>query len=152
MKKKLIGVLIAVVFLMVMFATCSDEPQEVKVVGYDVNASEVASVTVETSKDYVLITWDGVENGTGYTVYYQKEKTKTVTQLGGGWHYRSYDVTTGTSTKDTDPDPDKWSYLAGTNKFHVTGNYRFGVQTIDADPAHRSSGIKWSDYYPITAK
>jgi hypothetical protein len=145
---------------MVMFAACSDEPQEVKIVGYDVKASKVASVTVETSNDYILITWDAVENGTDYYIYDQKEKSKTVSTLYNGNNitnnlegpdnYGSFNSSTGVWTNGTDPD--KWSFLIHISWFTgYNGSYRFGVQTIDADPNKSASDIKWSDYKQITA-
>ena len=126
MKKGLIGVAIAIVVLMVLFTACDKdkEPQDVNLVGFS-KAQSVAFVTATQigSNYYVLVSWDAVENGSNYDLYYKQEGKKTVNNYYAGTGSRGvgpqnrYTITTSSITSSTIPqisttantDIDKWS-------------------------------------------
>jgi len=170
MKKRLMSAAIAAVVLMALFAACGEEVQTVA----NETAKQVGTITVTqlANNYYVVISWDAVEDGTGYSVYAQPEGKKTVIQL-----YSSSASNTNTYS-NTDPvsdnykstpnsDIDKWNYIANVKYTQKTGSsssptitypgdvpsgsVRFGVQTRNALPNHEYSEIKWSDYVTITA-
>jgi hypothetical protein len=161
MKKRLISVLIAVVFLMVMFAACSDEPQEVKVVGQSMSNPTVNSVTVVKSNDNksVILTWDAVENGTAYTVYWQREGKKTVERIGSevydysdsplkfiGW-WKTYNAALVSSDNT---DQDKWTAVYTFNTATPSAKYRFGISaSVVGAGSLNTTSIKWSEYIQI---
>jgi len=171
MKKNFIGAAAAAVVLMVLFAACDNEPQEVKLVGYPL-AAQVSSVTVtQTSNKYhIIVSWDAIKDGNGYKVYYQQEDKNTVDSFGAAQNdftYPSASTVSGTyaylDNLTANDDVDKWS-AAISVKFTYTsygltytrgtlppGTYRFGVQSSDTDPNHKDSDIKWSDYITVAA-
>jgi len=168
MKKRLIGAAIAAVVLMTLFAACGDD---VQTIAYD-EAEQVGDITVtQIAKNYyVVISWDAVEDGTGYSVYAQQEGKKTVINLGSGNNsntYSNYSPETENVKSTPNSDIDKWvkvvdvkynkidvygesSYITPQGSF-PSGSFRFGVQTNTLLPNHEDSEIKWSDYITITA-
>jgi len=124
-KQLFVGLLciIAVVFL-VLFAGC-DNTQNVNVVGP--KAKKVSNVTaVYDGSSSVTVFWDPVENASSYTIYYQPEGAKGVTQVGS--------ISGGTGG----------SYTVSTSY----DNGRYGVQTHDYRYT-LGSDIAWSDYINI---
>jgi len=144
MNKKIIGAVIAAVVLIVAFAACSDEPQEVNVVDYDYqgNAKQVAAVNVaQVDSNYNLIlTWEAAQDGTGYDVYCQKEGTKTVKQLNGmgPTNEGSFSANTpavnqkgpaGLKWTDNKTNPDNWTFAIAV-QYTETTTYGTGVGAI----------------------
>jgi len=168
MKKRLMSAVIAAVVLMALFAACGEEVQTVA----SETANQVGDITVtQLAKNcYVLISWDAVEDGTGYQVYCQQEGKKSVIELDWGWQWNTI---TNNDPEDeyldykAITDPDKWCYPAQVKRKRLdgpasdpyisyigkvpTGRVRFGVQTYTANPNKAQSEIKWSDYKDIAA-
>ena len=154
MKKRLIGAVLSAVVLMILFTACSDDTQEVRIVGY-AQADTVSRVSVEQTSitynnaiRYVIITWDAIENGTDYTVYVKQDGKKSIVSLGSGTNAYSYSTADGSSTNNYDFD--KWSLrikasdIVGTGSY-ISSSYRFGVSASDSNPNHTYSDIVWSD-------
>jgi ABC-type antimicrobial peptide transport system permease subunit len=163
MKKRLISVLIAVVFLMVMFAACSDEPQEVNIADYSASGPSVGKVEakVGTNLKKVIVTWEAANNATGYNVYYQKEGVKAPSSIGSGLNnYYTYDgngdQTYASGSPVYNTDPNKWTAIfdipTTTNPYTFTsGKYKFGVQVKEViGDAYNYFPVKWSDPIDVT--
>jgi hypothetical protein len=135
MKNKLFLIALAVLLVMA-FTACQNGVQDVKV-QYD-KANEVASVTATlttntTGNKYVILTWDAVEDASGYGVYYKRGADKRAGQIGGvqAQNFSTVAVAdNGIVTWTANDDPDKWSALISVSGGVVTGkSYTFGVLT-----------------------
>ena len=170
MKRKMIGVAVAAVVLMAFFAACDNGAQDVKTIGYLVaDAPTGVKAAQTTDKNYVIITWDAVQNGTGYTVYWQLDGKKTITQLFSGGSYsgnsNSFTYAVADGKESPNSDVDKWSglleidptYKIGDTEFKspYLGKIRFGVRANVLVPGSGSTGntsdVVWSDYITVAA-
>jgi len=152
MKKRLIGAVLTAVVLMVLFAACSNDPQEVSVVSMkQADAPSNVKAVQTTDKQYVIVTWDAAQNGVSYGVYAQLEGKKTVFSVGGyAQNYYTYSTKDGdTSTND---DIDKWSLRYRLYSLDdLIGSVRFGVIAEDIDATSQFSGVSWTDYITVVA-
>jgi len=156
MKKKLFGMALIAVFLMVMFSAC-----DIEVISTAPKASKPSNVIAETfNMRYVKLSWKAASGATGYNLYAQKVGTKTIISLSASGQNDSIYMPKGTDDFDKakNLDIDAWSALiyvynystAGGNAI-TTGNYKFGVSARDADPNHTSSDIAWSKPFNVLA-
>jgi hypothetical protein len=151
MKKRLISVLIAVVFLMVMFAACSDEPQEVKVVGYDTSnssASNIKAVRATGVGSLVIVTWDAAENASNYNLYVKQEGKKTITDASSNYKGNGFSYGADGIANTPNTDVDKWTAIVNlANDIYPAGSsFRIGVRaTVIGNGDLSANGIKWSE-------
>jgi hypothetical protein len=148
MKKRLISVLIAVVFLMVMFAACSDDPQEVKIVGTSSSSSASNVNAVLTGdKESAILTWDAAQNAYEYDICVQQEGKKTVERASGSASNEYTYNASGVGSANLDVD--KWAAKISV-RYYTTGKYRFGViANVVGGSVANSSDIKWSNYIEL---
>jgi hypothetical protein len=154
MKNKWVFSGILSILLVFVFSACENGVQDVKVVEQDLpKANAVASVsaakTTATGTDYVIVTWDAVEDVGQYDVVYQEEGKKTIRSVPGyAQNDYIYDATNGNQTANTDSD--KWSLILSLSNLPLqTGaKVRFGVRTSSFSGGYNSeySDVTWSDY------
>jgi len=161
MKKRLIGAALVAVVIMAVFASCSDEPQDVNVVNdyinivndYFTRSNAVSSVSAAqtTDNNYVIVSWDAIEGGVSYNVYIQQQGKNTINANGYGQNNYTYSVVDGSSSVNTDID--KWSVNITVRSYYgyinlPAGNYRFGVTAQDITH-NTQSDITWSGYITV---
>jgi hypothetical protein len=154
MNKKIcfVGMLASVLTLGVLFAACENGVQEVEgnvnATQVVVKAAGVASVTAlqtTTPKDYIIVSFDAVENASSYTLYRQQDGKKSINTGGSVGNNSTYNATTGVETY-SNSDVDKWSgrvYVSSLPVTTIGTKYRFGIQTQDL--SYNRSDIVWSD-------
>jgi hypothetical protein len=129
----------------------------------------VASVTAEKKANgnninFVVLSWDAVDNVSGHSFYYQQEGRKTVQSVSSGYFSMApgyvFDTTDTSDTPITpnaadsnDRNIDKyiafWKYNVSGSISLLTGKkYRFGVRTsaLIQNGQSTQSDIVWSGY------
>ena len=154
MKKRLIGMAVIVVVLMVMFSACGDET----IIAHK-KAGNPSKVEVSTlNSRYVLVKWSAGKDAVGHNVYFRKDKTKSVIEAGQGQNTYTYIPNGLTSySQITNIDPDQWSCIisvsspitAGVGNI-TSGSYLFGVQAWTKNPNTTDSDIVWSKSFSVS--
>jgi hypothetical protein len=153
-KMSLVGMLVVVLTLGVVFTSCENEPQEVKIVQTKANAvSKVTATKLTTSTGSgsyitythtVSLTWDAASDVSGYTVYYQEQGKKTIQEITS-----SNSLTLNTVGGDIDKRIA--TYTISSSLPSLGKSYRFGVRTSPLSSSINTtySDIVWSDYIPL---
>jgi hypothetical protein len=121
----------------------------VKIV-YD-KAPSVSLTQVAKTDNYLILSWDAVENATYYEVLYEKEGQKTIEEHWGDNGTKPEFKPGGTIDWPDNPDPNKYYTvfeLTGASKL-AAGKYRFGVRVSSVLPSTQSSDIKWTEWYTV---
>jgi len=133
MNKKIIGAVIAAVVLLGAFAACSDEPQDVNVVDYDLrNAKQVTDLNVNQvgSNYYLIFTWTAVDNGSGYKLYYKEEGKKTVKEFQQPWGYSNSTVSAKSPVAGRQgPAGLEWTRNTDVDKYNLNVDVQYTVTT-----------------------
>ena len=149
-KMSLVGMLVVVLTLGVVFTSCENEPQEVKIVQTKANAVSKVTVapnhvssggsayTPPTYTHTALLTWNAVGDVSDYTVYYQEQGKKTIQTVSSSitWSGDNASVTVSLGT------------TTSTSTSRLGKSYRFGVRTtpLSSSINNTYSDIVWSDY------
>jgi hypothetical protein len=144
--KALYGGMILLVFALV-FLGCKNTVQDVRFV-VD-KAPSVSLTQVAKTADFLIFSWDAVENALWYRGCIEKEGQKTPYDDnfygGDSWKFDA------SGTGSPNDDPNKWyAYLnltaSGDYKL-PTGKYRFGIQVYSVLDTTSPSDIEWTDWY-----
>jgi hypothetical protein len=146
MKNKALYIGMALVVLALVCAACQNGVQDVKMV-YDKAPSAEITMTKTTDGNYLILSWDAVEDASWYTLYAEKEGQKTFEQPGNGSPAQKYATADGAPSANDDPN--RWYARIGLTGQYApkAGNYRFGVRVWSVLPNTYGSDIEWSDWY-----
>ncbi|MDR2375213.1 MAG: hypothetical protein LBD96_02120 [Treponema sp.] len=143
MKNKLcVAGLLAALACGLVLSGCENKILDVKIVSDKANAVSEVKATLTTDTTNVIVSWDAVENASGYVVYLKQGSSKSVNQIGYGQNQSVYAEADGTPSANTDAD--KWSYLLNTSGMPA-GEYTLGVRTSSIEYNVGYSDIKWSN-------
>jgi len=156
MKKRLIGMAITAIVMMVLFSACDVET----VITYK-KASKPSNVDVKNlNSRWLVVTWNAASNGTSYNVYFRKDGTKSIISAGSGKNDCTY-VADGQLyyTTVTNINPDQWSAvipiipLTTASATDVTpgSSYKFGVRTNDIDTNNQGSDLAWTKSFLVVS-
>jgi len=147
MKKRLIGIALIAVVLMIMFSAC----EQTVVFPTASRPSDVTASLLNAA--YVKVTWKAAEDASSYNIYYQKDGTKTISKSNSyGTNSYTY-LADGNSSYTSVPnlDPDSWSALlsigyasSGAGSLS-NGSFKIGVQAESPYPNKAASDIEWSE-------
>jgi len=165
MKKRLIGIALIAVVMMVMFAACSDETVIVSP-----TAGKPSDVKARQSADnkFVIITWTAAKDAYDHNVYGQQVGMNTVSEYYDSSYYDTVitnkkkillDNNPGGPTYIENTDPDAWiavipviaASYAGGNDITSGKTFKFGVQASPSKPNQVESGVAWAAPLDIKA-
>jgi hypothetical protein len=115
------------------------------------------SVLITSNNNYVIVSWDAIENGYSYNVFIQQENKKSIVsthnmQDGSNWiqaqNKNAYATADGALILNTDID--KWSVRIPTSNLWTNARYRFGVTSFEFDDDKAASDVTWSSYVQYT--
>ncbi|MCL2130119.1 MAG: hypothetical protein FWH35_07190 [Treponema sp.] len=149
MKNKF-GYIILLVLVLTVFFGCKNGTQEVdgEINIALVKSTPVDSVSAEktTDSNYVIITFDAVENVSSYRVFYQMEGKLSYSSSLPVYNDLTYALANGAASVNSKPN--KFSRRYDSSVFIAGKRYRFGVRTsmFESDYSSTYSEITWSDY------
>jgi len=143
-EKAIFGAIAVAAALMVLFAACGNDPQDVNLAGP--KAPQVSKVVFKTvATGYVSVSWDGVEStSASYNVVFQLKGNKTLFSGTSASPDYTNTVSGDTFTRFFTTSPT--SSTISPSVALITGKeYRAGVYNSD-ERYSASSDIVWSDY------
>ncbi|MDR2535415.1 MAG: hypothetical protein LBD29_05205 [Treponema sp.] len=151
--KKILGMSAAVLAFGLVFLGCNDV-QEVEG-GVSITKSQVATPAITEAKTtdnkYLIISWDAVDNASGYQVSMNQKDKKAIGRLSGitPTNARIYKIDGSSSVNS---DSDKWNVkIPLSGAFGATlQEYRYGITAFAGGYDGLdwyNSGIAWGEYY-----
>jgi len=157
MKKRLYFAAVAATALLVIFASCNNDPQEVKIAGQATagGPSKVTAVQLN-DKSGTIVSWEAAQNAVDYNVYWQLKDKKTINIANSAEATNRY-IYSVAGGQTLNADSDKWNAFVDYAGSLQVGQVRFGVQAMVITPGGALEGmgqvsdIVWSDYIAVAA-